>query len=466
MKGTGTKRQRTQDPPPSDATYDRPLPASFDAERSVLGACLLDREAYYTAALNLRPDDFALDSNRRIFRSMLALDSEDAPIDLVTVAEQLRATKEVEVIGGIAYLSSLTEGMPVGANVEHYCKLVNGEAKRRQIIFAAQAMMSEAFDGSELPDVILARRTAQLLDILASTRRLEVHHVKDYVHEMFAEMRQVAERPKKGVLGLTLGVPELDEITSGMQPGEQVVVGAYSGEGKTLFCGQVVYDNCCNGVPVLVFTQEMTKEQYLRRMIPQATDGNFPASMLRDYRELEAALRGELNIAEAKLASFPLWTVDASQITYTEMNAIARSYIRKHAVKIVVCDYVQLVRSDIPGEEDYQRVTKAAEMLRAISKDEKVNTVVVSQLTWPPSKRKTVPNMGLLRGSGDIAQGAHIILFPYRPEAKGYFTGKDQIRIGKMREGGRSPVNVELDRTRLRYVPRDKKAGADDEGEE
>lgn len=442
------------------------MPKSLDAERTILGAILLNTEAYYQAALELRPDDFAFDGHRLVYRAMQDLDGDSKPIDLLTLTEQLMAKKQLEAVGGAAYLASLTEGLPHRDNIESYVDILRDKAKKRSIIHTAQSMLVAAMDDFHPADEIVSKGHERLLEIASTSKRVRAYHVKEFINEMFTKMQEEANQAKEGVLGLTLAIDPIDDATSGMLPGEQIVIGGYSSDGKSLYTKQVILANLLREIPCLVFTQEMTKEQYLRRMIPEITDGALTGKQMRDLRGLDEAGRNLLKFAKERLEKLPLWTVDASTVTATQLTALSRMYTRREKIRLQAMDFIQLIQGD--GNEDdngYGRVTRGSRAMRETAKDNGINSIVVSQITRPQGGKKTPPNMFMLRQSGDIAQDAHIVLLPYRPEgAKGFFTGKDQIRIAKMREGGRGPVAVRLNRQKLKFETRD--ANANDEDEE
>lgn len=429
------------------------MPASPEMERAVLGSILSNTESYYEAATAIRAEHFSLESHRRIYRAIQELDADSHPIDLVSVTEKLHERNELDGIGGAAYVSSLMRGLPYRPDINYYAAIVGSKAKLRSLIMECAAHVAAALEPDADADKVVSSLIDAGMNVAASTRRVQSYGMDEFIPDLMRSMLKIADEPAEGIIGYSLGIPKLNQITGGMQPGENVVVAGYSGDGKSLFTGQLILDNLLQGVECLVFTQEMTKEQYVRRWIPRLTEGKFPANMLRDWRDCGEIMKSELRRAEKKLLKLPLWVVDTSSITAAELSAIARAHIRKYKIKITAMDFLQLLASD--GEESmFERVSRGAEVMRQIAKDTGTNTVTVSQLTWDKQggTRKRVPNMGQLRGSGEIAQGAHIILMPFRPEnAKGFLTGKDELRISKMREGGRSPLAIKLNKMVLQF---------------
>lgn len=442
------------------------LPVNREVERAILGSVLLDNSCWEQAAMALQVEDFSLDSHRRIYRALLELDCERQPFDYVTLSEELRRTSQLEVIGGDAYMMSLTDGLPRVKNIDHYVRIVTDYSRRRRMIEACNRGMYRVADTSEKMESAVADVQQELNAIASASEKVRACRVSEYSEEMFSRLREQARSPKtEELLGLSFGYAELDVATGGAMPGESVVIAGYSGDGKSLTASQMSYANVSKGIPGLVFTQEMTKEQYLRRMIPQATNGFFPAYLLRDPRGVSEELIAELDRAETVLSKFPLWTVDASRIDITQLIAISRSLIRREKIKFVICDFIQLV--DASGyERGYDRVTAVSAALRELAKEEGIVSVAISQLTPADKGKKSPPNMFMLRSSGDIAQNAHIIVFAYRPESQsGKLTDKDQLRLAKMREGaGRIPFPVELCRNTLTWIPRtvEKKSEDDD----
>ena len=435
---------------------DSMSPMNLEAEQGILGAIILDNQCYFEAAMVLRNDDFFGDSNRRIYAAIQELDANGRPFDFLTVSQILIEHNELEACGGVSYLTSLTDGLPRSKNILHLVNIVADYARRRRIINAANVTLQRAIDLTEPTDEILSSAQNQFLAISASSQRVKAEKVEEFIGEMFQKLREQAHQPRTTeLLGLSFGFNELDIETSGAMPGETVVVAGYSGHGKSLLAAQMIWANVIKGVNTLVFTQEMTKQQYLRRMIPAATRGFIPGYQLRDLRGMSPEDMFLLDEAEKKLEKLPLWTVDASSVDVSELRAVSRLMIRQNKIQLIVADFIQLFTAR-GTNSDPERLSLISGCLREVAKDEKVVTVQVSQLTPAERGKILLPNIYMLRQSGDIAQNAHIALFIYRPQnTKGYLNGKDQIRIGKMRDGSaRPPFPVELDRNTLQWVKR------------
>jgi replicative DNA helicase len=432
---------------PIDAVDERVLPASPEAERAIPGAILLDSKAYFEAAEYLKPEDFALDSHRRIYARMVDLADTSRPIDMITLVEELEQKKDIKPVGDVAYISSLLDGVPDRPSIAHYVGIVKQKTQLRTIIFAARSAIARAVDG-EKPSAIVGELLKTILDVEAQAHTSNVVAPKDFMTEVLNELEQEAN--SGGLVGLPTGLDPLDVVTGGLRPGELIVIGALPSAGKTAFATQIVTANAMAGHPVGVFSLEMSRWDLGRRLLSSVTPVN--ASKIRhpghfskeDWREL---LRGA-----AEIAKWPVWFDDSGTMTVTELLARARLFITRMKVKLIVVDYLQLVRAE--GRDPRERVGNVADALRQLAKTERVPVVLLSQLRRPQNVND-VPTMIDLKESGDIEAHAHVVLLLHAPIAPGGIpTGEDTIIIGKNRNGAKGPIAVRFCQRKLRFDPR------------
>lgn len=436
----------------TDYSLERGLPANHDAERTILGSILLDNEALYRVA-PLKPEDFAFDSHRRIYHRMWNLQAKGCPIDLITLGNELSRNREVEAVGGMAYLSSLTDGMPHKVNVEQYARIVRDCSLKRQVIFTANAAIAQAMDESETAADCLSVTQDKILALAAQTQAHAAVRLSGYSDEYYAKVEKMAERTDSDrPLGFKTGNSELDALTTGFRKREHAVVGAVTGEGKSNYTRQVLLANLLDGVACALFSQEMTRDAVMSRFIPQMTNGELTNRLLRDPRRMTAQQRELFKRTKPVLDSLPLWVDDASRLTISELIARTHLLVNRHGVELVAVDYLQLVQA--PGEKKYDRITAVSEGLRELAKSLPISLVVISQLSRPEKKEKRRPTLYDLKESGQIENDAHLVLLLYRPEKDGHLTYDDELIIGKQREGPAGKIEVKFDERRLMFVPR------------
>lgn len=434
---------------------EQSMPAAVEAEASVLGAVLLSQECLLQAqALFLRPLEFSLDSHQRIFARMVELSDSGRPIDIITMSEILRSKEELKSVGGISYLSTLTEGLPRRDNIEHYVRIVKDKFKRRSLIHLMNrgiAMGLEPFDDT---NNLIAQVSEELMAIMATSGADLAKHVSEFYDESIARLMLLRERTDE-LIGLTTGIKDLDKSTTGLRDGEFIVVGGFPGSGKTSVAVKMAIANAVQGHGVLFFSQEMTKEALLNRALSYITDvaairfrvptmlSPIDLTRIREYRDLVMKL--------------PLWVDDHGSMTSSDVVSRARLFVKQKKVKLIILDYLQLMQG-YPGEKRPEVIGGAANALRKLGKDENIPVVALSQLTRPGDKDvNTKPNRFMLKESGDIEAHAHVILMPYHPVDKDTDepTGEDEIIVAKQREGPIGPVQVKYDLRTLVYHNRD-----------
>jgi replicative DNA helicase len=434
------------------ATEAISMPVAVEAERAILGAILTDNKRLYEAAAFLRAEDFALDAHRLLFRRVMELADAGNPVDLVSVSGRLREHGELLRVGGAAYLSDLTTLHAVGiANVGQHAKKIREKAQRRQLVSACQARAAQATDPGETVESSLGAIQDALLNIQAASIDTQAVAAKHITMPVLDEIAAVRGR-RDSVIGLSTGIAPLDTFTTGIRPDEYWVIGALPSRGKSLLGVQIAAVNAKAGIPVLIFSAEMTKRQVIRRIL--TGEGNVPAKLIRDPRRMTEYEFDRLSNTATEVASWPLYVDDAEELSAQQLVARARLAIRRYGVKLIVVDYLQLLNA--PGKEMRDRVTEASNALRLIPKTEGVPVVALSQLARPRDRNENSrPIMVELKESGSIEAHAHVVLLLYRPKnSQGQWNGEDEIIIAKQREGLVSWVAVTLQPEHLRFVER------------
>jgi len=250
-----------------DSTLEKPLPSNLDAERSVLGAILLDNNSLNPAVEHLRPEDFFMEQHRRVFTQMIALGESQQAIDLVTLTEELHRRGDLEASGGAPYLAALADGMPRVSNVEHYARIVKEKAMLRNLIHATHNIQQRAFEGEDGADAILDNAESSIFALAEDRVRAGLIPVKDIVRDNFERLERIF-REGKSITGVATGYGELDKLTSGLQPSELLILAARPSQGKTALALNLAENISIRaGHPAAIFSLEMSKESLLQRLV-------------------------------------------------------------------------------------------------------------------------------------------------------------------------------------------------------
>ena len=448
----------------TDYSLERGLPANIDAERSILGAILLDNFTYTQASSeNLQADDFSLDSHRRIYARITELADTGRPVDLVTLAEELSRRKEVEAIGGVAYLSSLTDGLPHRPNIEQYVRIVKDKALLRGLIFAANAAIARAIDESEPAQDVLTSAEAAIYELSDKRFTSGFRDVKQIVKESFGSIDALYERGQR-VTGLETHFVDFDNLTSGLQHSDLVIIAARPSMGKTAFALNIAENAAVRDNKVVgMFSLEMSREALLLRLL--CSNAQVDSHKLRtgflgrdDYQKLVEAL--------GRLADAPIFIDDTPGITISEMRAKARrlQHQMRGRLDLLIVDYLQLMSGGTPGgkarfENRTQEVSAISRGLKLLAKELRVPVVGLSQLSRAPESRSGDhrPQLSDLRESGSIEQDADVVAFIFReevydpmPENEGFA----ELIVAKQRNGPTGKVDLAFLKRSTRFESR------------
>jgi replicative DNA helicase len=429
----------------SDTTIERPLPSNLEAERSILGAILLDNHALNAAIEKIRSEDFFLSQHRQIFERMIQLGEKQQAIDVVTLMEDLSRRGELEAAGGIAYLSQLADGLPRVTNVEHYARIVKEKAVLRSLIFSASAIQEQALAAGDDADVILDRAESVIFQLAEDRVKVGLIGVKELVRDNYERLEKIFSEGRR-ITGLTTGYPGLDNETAGLQPSELIILAARPSMGKTALALNISENVALRlREPVAVFSLEMSKESLLLRLL--ASEARVDAHKFRTGH-MGRDDWGKVTGALTNLADAPLWIDDSASSTVMEIGAKARRLKRDRGLSLLVVDYLQLV---VPthtgrGSNRQEEVSSISRGLKGLAKELKVPVLVLSQLTRAPERDDRKPQLSDLRESGAIEQDADVVLFINRPNF--YKTdlpeedrAKAELIIAKQRNGPTGSMN-------------------------
>jgi replicative DNA helicase len=418
------------------ALKDKALPHNAEAERTVLGAVLVDNAAFNSAAEVLTRDDFYREAHRRIFDAMAALAERSQAIDLVTLKDELIRGSALEAVGGAAYLASLVDGIPRITNVEQWSRIIKEKAVLRNLIHAGNRIVHSAFEAEEEAGVILDKAEKAIFDIAEHRIRQGFVGIREIVKESFRTIDQLSQS-KELVTGLPTGFVDLDEKTSGLQKGDLIIVAARPAMGKTSFCLNVAqYASAKTGETVGIFSLEMAKEQLVLRML--CADARVDAHRLRTGN-LQEKDWARLAKAYADLSASKIFIDDSATLTPLEMRAKCRRLMAEHGLGLIVVDYLQLVSGSARTENRQQEIASISRSLKGLAKELRVPVVALSQLSRAPEGRtEKRPQLSDLRESGGLEQDADVVVFIYREEEykpTDENRGVAEIIIGKQRNG-------------------------------
>jgi replicative DNA helicase len=416
------------------------LPANVEAERSILGAILLDNFAYNQAAEHLRVEDFSLDSHRRIYARMVDLQESTRPIDMITLIEELDRHKELQAIGDVAYVTSLVEGVPERPSIEHYVKIVRDKAMLRGLISAATTAIARASEQSDSAEDVLSDAEAAIFQISEKRIGRSFAQFKEIFAEAYGTLDDLLQRGKR-ITGLATHYEHLDEMTTGLQPSDLVIIAARPSMGKTAFVMNIAENAAIeDGGIVAVFSLEMSREALLLRLL--SSQARVDAQRLRTGSLWQEDTK-KLAKAMEQLAHAPIFIDDTPGISLSEMRAKARRLKQAQGrLDLIVVDYLQLMSGGGKRFENRtQEVSAISRGLKALAKELSVPVIALSQLSRAPESRggDHRPQLADLRESGSIEQDADLVMFIFREEVYKQddpeLQGRAEIIIAKQRNG-------------------------------
>jgi replicative DNA helicase len=422
---------------------ERSLPHNLEAERCVLGSVLIHNDAFNQAAELLDADDFFRDAHRRVFDKMVDLNERGEAIDLVTLKDELARSGDLEVVGGPAYVAGLVDGVPRSTHVEYYARIVKEKATLRNLIFSANRILDTAYSAEDEADAVLDQAEQAIFAIADDNIHTGFVPLRDLVQGSFSTIEKLQEHK-----GLVTGVPTsfvaLDDMTSGFQPSDLIIVAARPSMGKTAFVLNIAQHlGVKTGMTVGFFSLEMSKEQLFMRMLTSEAGvdshkfrGGFLAE--RDYGELSAAL--------GRLSDAKVFIDDSASIGVLEMRAKARRLKSEHGLHLLVVDYLQLMQGRGRFDNRTQELASISRSLKGLAKELNVPVVALSQLSRAPEGRSDHrPMLSDLRESGALEQDADLVMFIYREEQYDPSPENEnlaEIIVGKQRNGPTGVVKL------------------------
>ena len=453
-----------------ERTEHRLPPQNLEAEMSVLGGILLENEALHRALESLRPDDFYRDAHRKIFAALIGLSERNEPADLVTLTSILKERNALEEIGGSSYLATLVAYVPTAANIGYYCRLVKEAAIARELIRVATEIAGRGYDGGEV-DKVLDWAEQAIFQIASQKNRQAFYSTKEIVKDSIRAIEKLFDR-QEAITGVPTGFSDLDNLTSGLQPSDLIIIAARPSMGKTAFCLNLVEHAALHPTrptPAAVFSLEMSKEQLVQRLL--CSLARIDANRVRTGRLAHSEFP-DLVSAAGRLSEAPIYIDDTPAISILELRAKARRLKAEKQVGLIVVDYLQLMQGT-STENRQQEISEISRSLKALAKELNVPVIALSQLNRSlESRTDKRPQLADLRESGAIEQDADVIMFLYRESVyceacrkrdnscdKGHARAAEVI-IGKQRNG---PLGMEPLTFLGEYMRFESQARRDDE---
>jgi replicative DNA helicase len=429
------------------------MPHSVDAERAILGAILLDNMAFYQTD-RLKVDDFMIQSHQILFRRMLDIIEDQRPIDFVTTTQELEKHEELIFVGGVVWVTSLTDGLPRVKNIEQYVNIVIEHARRRRIIQMATSLQAAAYESFGPVNELITRADRELLEI-ENTRDSGPKHIS----EVLSEVNRIADShwqmsTEREAIGLRTGLVKLDQFTTGYRRREVVVIAGWSGDGKTSLLRQFLVAQALDNNPGLIFSREISREQLTDDL--KCLIANVRSDHARDKRKMDLCEREAYREADKLISKWPIWIDDTRGLHIEEAVHRARRFTRTEGLVWVAADYLQLFLGS--GSNQTEKLEHVCEGFWNLADGENVAMVALSQLSRDKDKLKRPPRLADLKGASRIEHDAHLVEFVYRPEGdSGKFTRNDEIIIPKQRHGGTGWLHVEFNTENLTFQDRDVK---------
>jgi replicative DNA helicase len=437
---------------PTATASDRSVPHNLEAERALLGSILLDNGALNFALELLGKEDFYSEAHRLTFEKMSEISEKNRTIDLVTLSEELAKDGLLEKAGGAAYLAALTDGVPIGttAAMGEYCRIVKEKSTIRRLINASNNVLARCYEGTDDPETLIDLAQSQIFDIAEQRVQSGFANIREIVKTSFGKIDVLFDRGQR-VTGIETGFEDLDNMTSGLQASELIVIAARPSLGKTALALNIAAHAAIKNRKVVgLFSLEMSKESLVIRLL--CSEARIDSHKLRtgfssreDWNRMTPAL--------GRLSEAPLYIEDTPALSIMQIRAKARRLKAEKGLDLLIVDYLQLISGQGRFENRTQEVSYISRSLKSIAKELKVPVLALSQLSRAPEQRPGQrPQLSDLRESGSIEQDADVVIFIFREKKAAeaqegeeeFVQGGSETRliIGKQRNGPTGDVPV------------------------
>jgi replicative DNA helicase len=425
-----------------DADYTRIPPHHAEAEQSILGSLLIDRNALAEVSGKLKPEDFYLEKHKEIYEAILGLYEDSDPVDIITISDALAKRGTLEKVGDVDYIAQLANSVPTTANVMHYVSIVKDKALLRSLIEASGKIIDMGYQGAMEATDILSAAEKSIFDISQSMNRTGLVPIDSLLESTFNHLEELC-RNKGSVTGVPSGYTDLDEITSGFQNSDLILIAARPAIGKTSFALNIALNAALKQFPTAIFSLEMSRMQIVNRLIACAApvelvkirDGNLDAD---DWRSIGYTL--------GPLSKAPIYIDDNASTNLLEMTSKLRKLKLEKGLGLVIIDYLQLMESRKKADNRQQEISEISRGLKIMAKELNVPVIALSQLSRAPELRNDHrPVLSDLRESGAIEQDADLVMFLYREELYNEETDKKnivEVIVAKHRNGRTGSIEL------------------------
>ncbi|NMB07632.1 MAG: replicative DNA helicase [Tissierellia bacterium] len=418
-------------------------PHSLEAEQSVLGAMIINKDAINTAVEQLHPEDFYKEANKEIYKAIIELYNRNEPVDLITLSEELNKRGTLENVGGLHYLAQLSGGVGLSSNIKFYCDIVEEKSILRRLIISCDNIMAKSYEDSEEVNSIIEQAEKEIFDITQGRHREGFAPIKEVLLDSFSKIEELAAHQGE-LTGLTTGFIDIDNKLSGLQKSDLILLAARPSMGKTALGINIAVNSAIKAdASVAIFSLEMSKEQLVQRMISSVA-----------HVDLQKIISGRLEEEEwlkiinvmAPLSQANIFIDDTAGISLLEMKAKCRRLKMEKGLDLILIDYLQLMESESRHESRQQEISAISRGLKALAKEMECPVIALSQLSRAPELRSDHrPILSDLRESGAIEQDADVVMFLYRDEYYNEDTDKKNIGeviIAKHRNGPTGTVEL------------------------
>ncbi len=428
------------------------LPQNLEAERSTLGAMLLDRDATSRVVEVLKEEAFYKGAHRHIFRAILNLYDRNEPVDYITLTDLLSRGGNLEAAGGAVYITGLTDGVPTAAHAEHYARIVKEKSILRNLIRTTTNIISRCYAEGEEADRLLDEAERSIFDISQDRQHGSVVQIRDVIHDAMEVVENLSKH-ETHITGVPTGYQKLDEMTSGLHAGELVILAARPSMGKTALALNIAAHAAMEAkIPVAVFSLEMSAEALVTRML--CSEARVDIQAVRTGRLVEGDL-GHLSMSAGRLFDAPIFIDESPSISVLEMRSKARRLKSEQKIGLIIVDYIQMMESAGRSENRQQEIAGISRSLKALAKELRIPVLVLSQLSRAPEARgDRRPQLSDLRESGAIEQDADVVAFIFR-EAYYEKDKKDdktsELIIAKQRNGPTGTIKLIFNQQYTRF---------------
>ncbi len=429
-------------------------PQDLEAEYSVLGALMVEKNAIIKIADSLTPADFYHPSNQKIYEVILELFEQNKPIDLLTVSNRLKEKKVLKETGGVDYLTDLINSVPTSAHIAHYANIVKEKRIRRDLIQAASEINEKAFEHEEF-EKLLDDVEQKIFSISEKSRPQKFIHVKSELPAAYERFEKLHRGEGNALRGVTTGFHGLDSLLSGLQRSDMIIVGARPSLGKTAFVLDIAREAAVQNKSVGIFSLEMSREQVIDRLI--ASQAQVPLWRLRTGRLTDELEFSMIQKALDQLSKMPIFVDDTPSPNVLQLRSTARRLQIDQGLDLLIVDYLQLVQPRTNNENMVQQVTEISHGLKSLARELNIPLLAVSQLSRAVDQREIkIPRLSDLRESGSLEQDADVVLFIYRKDREKMDVPEEEqnvaeIIIAKHRNGPLGSVKLRFDAEKVGF---------------